>query len=378
MAIDPMATDLIRLTRRGLLAGAGGGLALTLLNPAPLRAGGQGPLYLSAYATAGQPAGYGVAGLRPDGTLAFTRELPGRAHAVVPRPGAAQAVVFARRPGRWLAPLNLATGALGAVVAVPDGFRFTGHGAFDRDGRILYVAEDDVEAEAGSIGIYDPRDGYRRTGALPAHGLGPHELLALEGGRVLVVANGGVITHPDTGRAKLNVDEMDASITYVEAATGALLEKVRLPEDFSNLGIRHIAAMADGAVAFGAQDERPTGDVQPLVGLHRRGSQPLLFDAPEGVWARFDGYIGSVASDGRVVAASSPRGGVVGFWDGRDGRWLGLAELPDGCGIAPAEGGFEATNGLGAVGTFTVAGTPADPPHATPGYRWDNHLTPVG
>lgn len=363
------------IDRRGLLAGIGGGLALSVLGSVTVRAGVD-TVFLTAYATADAEPAYGVAALRPDGEVLFASTLPGRAHGVVPHPVRAEAVVFSRRPGRWFVPLSLRDGALSAPVAAPDDRRFTGHGAYGPGGRLLYVAEDDIGNEVGTIGVYDAERGYARVGVLPAHGIGPHEVLALDHGRILAVANGGVITHPDTGRAKLNVDAMDASLTYVDAGTGRLIDAVRLPKTEANLGIRHIAALADGGVAFGCQDERPNGEIQSLVGAHRPGGGPArLFAAPEEELLRFDGYIGSVASDGRLVAASSPRGGVIGFWDAADGRWLGASALADGCGIAPVGGGFLATSGFGTV--VGVGPTGEHDGHTVSGRRWDNHLTPL-
>ncbi|MGQ9366006.1 DUF1513 domain-containing protein [Azospirillum sp. A39] len=363
------------IDRRRLLAGFGGLLAVAAL-PRGVRGGG--PLYLSAYATAdaGSP-GYGVAALGADGSVVFATPLPGRAHAVVAHPTRGEAVVFGRRPGRWFVRIRLDDGAADAPVAAPDDRRFAGHGAFSADGRLLYVVEDDVPGETGALGVYDVTDGYRRVGALPTHGLGPHDVVLLDGGRALAVANGGVLTHPETGRVKLNLDTMDSSFTVIAAADGRLLSKTRLEPDNANLGIRHLAGLPDGSVAFAVQDERPTGDIQPLVGVRRPDGSLRLFDAPEEELLRFEGYIGSVASDGRTVAGSSPRGGVIGFWEAATGRWLGAAPLPDGCGLAATAGGYLATSGFGAVAPLSPAAPDAAPAHAVAGFRWDNHLTPV-
>ncbi len=368
------------LNRREILGLLGGGLFAAVAGPAravtAAATATSGPLYLNAYATAGTAPSFGVAGLDAAGSVLFATAMPGRAHGLVTHPARAEAIAFARRPGRWFMPLSLTDGAAGAVVKAPDDRRFTGHGAFSADGALLYVAEDDVPAETGAIGVYDAADGYRRIGALPTHGLGPHELLLMAGGTVLVVANGGVITHPDTGRAKLNLDEMDASLTYVEAASGRLLDKVRLPEQHANLGIRHIALLADGGVAFGTQDERPTGELQPLTGSHRPGGGAVrLYDTPDDALARFEGYIGSVASDGRTVAASSPKGGLIGLWDGASGAWLGSAALPDGCGLAPCPEGFLASSGLGIIETVQAPTVHPTAERRDPAFRWDNHLT---
>ncbi len=381
--MTPNRRDVLSLLGGGLL---GGGLLAAVAGPvraaAPPGATGAAALYLNAYATAGAAPAYGVAALDEAGTLRFATAMPGRAHGIVPHPARAEAVVFARRPGRWFVPLSLADGTAGAVVKAPDDRRFTGHGAFSADGALLFVAEDDVPGETGAIGVYSAAagdsngGGYRRLGALPTHGLGPHELVMMAGGTVLAVANGGVITHPDTGRAKLNLDAMDASLTYVEAATGRLLDKVRLPERHANLGIRHLALLDDGGVAFGTQDERPIGELQPLTGAHRPGGGAVrLFATPDDILARLGGYIGSIASDGRTVAASSPKGGLIGLWDGTNGAWLGATTLPDGCGLAPCAAGFLATSGLGVIETVRAADAEPAGGQRTPAFRWDNHLT---
>lgn len=365
------------ITRRALLAGIGAGALLATLHPVPGWAAA-GDVFLTAYGTADSPPAFGIAAVRLDGTVLFSRRLPGRAHAVVVRPGGDEAVVFARRPGTWLVPLDAASGEIGRPVAAEAGRPFTGHGAFDAEGRLLFVGEDYSDREVGAIGVYDAADGYRRLGTLPTHGIGPHEILAVNGARVLVCGNGGVITHPDTGRAKLNLDTMDASLTYVEAASGRLLDIVRLPPTLANLGIRHLAALHDGGVAFGCQDERPTGESQPLVGVHTPGGKVRLFDAPEEVWDAFEGYIGAVAANGRTVAATSPRGGVVGIWEAATGRWLGNAPLPDTCGLTVSERGFAATNGFGAITELVPRGPIEAHGSTVPGHRWDNHLTRIG
>ncbi|AWJ94504.1 hypothetical protein Sp245p_32130 (plasmid) [Azospirillum baldaniorum] len=361
----------------GLLGGSllGGGLLSALLGPARAETVG-GTLFLNAYATAAASPDYGVAALDGAAEVRFTTPTPGRAHGIVVHPTRAEAVAFARRPGRWFMPLSLADGRPGPVIRAPDDRRFTGHGAFSTDGRLLYVAEDDVPRETGSIGVYDAMDGYRRVGAMPTHGLGPHELLMIADGTVLAVGNGGVITHPDTGRAKLNLDEMDSSITYVEVASGKLLDQVRLPEEHANLGIRHIAALADGGIAFGAQDERPVGMLQPLTGTHRPGGGAVrLFETPDDELSRFEGYIGSVAADKGKVAASSPKGGIIGLWDDATGAWLGSAALPDGCGIAPDGDGFLASSGLGTLRTVGAAPDLPGDGLRLADFRWDNHMT---
>lgn len=385
MGVDSIAIERPRLSRRAVLAGLGAGVT-ALGQFRPFAAGAAVPagnrtVYLTSYRdmSAGEGARYGMAGMTDDGTVLFRTPLPGRGHAVMPHPTRPLAVVFQRRPGRWLVPIDLTTGQTGRVERVPDDRRTTGHGLFSADGRTLFVVEDDVPGEVGVIAVYDTAaenpDDWKRVGTLPTHGIGPHEAILVSGGTVLAVGNGGVLTHPDTGRAKLNLDEMDASLTFVAVADGRLVDKLRLPEEHSNLGIRHLAALPDGSVAFGTQDEHPVGMLQPLMGNARPGGPITLYQTPDDVLARLDGYIGSVAvnADGTVVAGSSPRGGLTGLWDATTGAFLGSRPLPDGCGLATHGNGFILTGGFGGVVTMDRGGA-AEGERTTAAYGWDNHL----
>ncbi len=98
------------------------------------------------------------------------------------------------------------------------GRHFFGHGVFSPDGALLYATENDFDNAAGMVGIYDARSGFARIGEFPTHGVGPHELLLLGDGRTIAIANGGIETHPDFGRAKLNLPTMKPSFVLVDRA----------------------------------------------------------------------------------------------------------------------------------------------------------------
>ena len=368
------------IDRRAALGLLAGGLAAPLL-PRPLRAARAVPLWLSA--RAGEDGGYSVSGFRRSGAAAFDLELPGRGHSFAVSPDGRAAVHFARRPGEFALAIDLARGVVSGTFAPPEDRRFQGHGAFCPDGRLLYASENDFEAARGAIGIYAAAGGYARVGELPSHGIGPHEIVALPDGVTLAVANGGIATHPDMPRVKLNLPDMAPSLCLVDRRSGALLGEYRLDAALNRLGIRHLAVGRNGAVAAAMQYEGPRGDVVPLVALHREGGMRLL-KAPDSVLRAMRQYCGGVAFDtgGRVVAASAPRGNVVSFWDAGTGAWLSCAPVPDGSGIAPAgrPGEFIATSGRG--GAFLIdarsgAARPLGGRFLQAG-RWDNHLVAAG
>jgi len=256
---------------------------------------------------------------------------------------------------------------------------FYGHGAFSRDGRLMFAAENDYPAGRGVLGVYDVEAGYRRIGEMPSHGLGPHDLALLPDGATLAVANGGIRTHPDQGRAKLNVATMAPNLAYLEATSGRLLERAELPAALHKLSIRHLAVDRRGRVAIAMQYEGSRRDRVPLVGVHERGGGVRLFSAPDSIERRLRHYTGSVAFDaaGRLLAVSSPRGHLITLWDAASGAFMAHLEARDASGLAPTgePGQFLAAGGDGALRTIDARSGKSRVLAAPNGKRrWGNHL----
>jgi hypothetical protein len=300
-------------------------------------------------------------------------ELPGRGHDVALRPGGKEWVAFARRPGRFGVVVPIRKGTPVWFASKADR-HFYGHGTFSADGKLLYTAESDYDNAHGMIGVRDATGGYRQIGEIPAHGIEPHDIALLRDGRTMVVANGGIETHPDTGRAELNLADMQPSLNYVDIETGDLLEQHKLAPELHQNSIRHLAIGPDNAVAFACQYRGPDEDVPPLVGFHRRGEDLVIVPAPEETQRGMRNYVGSIDIDssGSIVAASSPRGGVITYWDVTSRNYLGACNLVDGCGLAPTHRSttFLLTSGAGWLGTGEPDGTLERQPSD---YHWDHH-----
>lgn len=353
-------------SRRGFLMG----MLASGLAPAATWADAGAPDYLSA----GQEmdGSYSLYGLASDGSIRFRQQIPGRGHAAAAHPHKAQAVGFARRPGTFAFVLDCVTGHTVAELASPKGRHFYGHGVFSRDGSVLYTAENDYDNAAGVIGVWDARGGYKRLGEFSSHGVGPHDVRLMPDGVTLVVANGGIETHPDSGRAKLNIPVMQPSLVYL-TLEGALLEQVELEHALHMNSIRHLDLRSDGLVGFAMQWQGGQGDLPPVLGMHRRGSAPRLLGGEGGVADAMNGYGGSVAfsGDGSLLAVSSPRGGTVQAYDVESGALAESLTLEDVCGLGAAPGGFIASAGTGALVRLSADGSsPIDRAQV----RWDNHL----
>ncbi|WP_316858495.1 DUF1513 domain-containing protein [uncultured Cohaesibacter sp.] len=336
------------------------------------------PAFLSA---ARKPDGhYALFGISEKGRAIFEIALPGRGHAAAAHPERPEAVAFARRPGNFAMALDCRTGETLSVLEAPEGRHFYGHGAFSEDGRLLYTAENDYETARGVIGIWQADKGYTRLGEFASHGVGPHDIKLLPDNKHFVIANGGIETHPDSGREKLNIPTMQPSLAYV-TLDGRLVEKVELPQAMHKNSIRHLSLGEDGMVAFAMQWQGDVLNSPPLLGLHKLGGQVTLLEAPDDQQRQLQGYVGSVAIDTsrRLLAASSPRGGVVHQFDTETGEFLGAVRETDVCGLAMRNGKLARTSGAGIVClSEEVAGMQMDRTRVTHPYQWDNHLVPIG
>ena len=361
-----MAIEVL-IDRRGVLAGLAGSAIFPSI---PFAADGP-PAFLACCRV--KDGGYAAAALDRDANHLFTEHLDGRGHDIAASPDGRLAVVFARRPGRFALVLDLDRRQRRMAFAPPPGRHFYGHGFFTPDGRLLYATENDYEAERGVLGVYDVEAGFTRIGEIATGGIGPHEALLMSDGKTIAVANGGIATHPDFPRQKLNLATMAPSIAYLDIGTGDLIDRVSLPAHLHQLSLRHMAEAGDGTIWFGGQYEGPETDAIPLVGSHTPGADVAFADAPEDLYRGMNHYVGSVASsrDGQRIATTSPRGGRLVIWDAARRIPVETHEIADVCGVAPRGADYLSTDGHGHVhgsdGSLAVNAVAA----------WDNHLTAI-
>ena len=353
-------------TRRGVIAGF---LASGLLPRLGWAALGN-PTFLAAAQLPDDS--YGLLGMDADGQALFTVPLPGRGHAAAAHPTRPEAVAFARRPGDFALIIECTTGRQTARLQAPAGRHFYGHGVFSSDGSRLFTTENDYEAGRGVVGVWAAGEAYQRLGEFSSGGIGPHDIARLPNSDTLVVANGGLETHPDSGREKLNLATMQPNLSYL-STQGVRLEQIEMPTALRMNSIRHLAVRPDGLVAFAMQAQSRAGAAVGLIGFHQRGRPAELAVYPRSELVELQGYIGSVAfsTDGTQLALSSPWGGVVHYIDAEQKCYTRRVPNRDVCGIGASAAGFLATAGTGRV-TVMPNGRPTY--HHSYPHRWDNHL----
>lgn len=355
-------------TRRGVLAG----LLASGLAPRASWADAGRPAYLAAARV--RAGGFALIGLDAGGRRCFEIHLPGRGHAAAAHPTRPLAVAFARRPGQFALVIDCVNGRTLRQLETPEGHHFYGHGVFSADGETLFTTENAYETGRGMIGLWDAANGFSRLGAIPSGGVGPHEIGLMPDGATLVVANGGIETHPAAGRQKLNIPTMRPNLCCV-GVDGKLVDRQAPPEAWHKSSIRHIAVRPDGLVAVACQWQGAMTEVPPLLATYRVGG-PLTFHSlgPQAETG-LQGYLGSVAfsGTGSEIAVTGPRGGVAVIADA-EGRVRRRLQRRDICGVAPGPEGFVFTTGEGKV-LAEDAGPRALGVHDC---AWDNHLVPVG
>ena len=364
------------LTRRQILMGlAGTALGTTGLVGIPLavlkRSAEADTRLLSACSD--RRGNHFLACVDAGGELIWRLAVPQRAHAVCLHPDQRSAVFLARRPGRHSWQVDTASGELLREFELPANQQFNGHGVISPAADYLFTTETHYyqgQVE-GRIGYWRLGDG-QRVSSMSSHGLDPHECLWLGDGR-LVVANGGLLTSPSRERAKLNIGSMQPSLVYLQADTGALLQRLAPPQH--QLSLRHMAVSAGGLLAVGMQYEGSNTDNPALVAVHRGGDQLTMLAMPEDELRGMRHYIASVAfnADGSLLAATSPRGSRIALWRSEDGQYLGSQSLRDVAGATALGEGFVFSNGVGELLAQPTTGS-FPQRHQLADFAFDNHM----
>jgi hypothetical protein len=365
----------IKLKRRTLLLA---GASASLLSPLKLMAAWNkdGLLISAASDNIGQ---HWALCLDESGREISRTKLPARAHEVLKHPVRNEIAIVGRRPGRYLIMAAINSGKITAQLKPEPGFHFYGHALFTPDGNFLITTENHIDSGQGRIFVREARNPYKVIKSFPSYGIGPHEVKLSSDQDTLVIANGGIKTHPEKGREKLNLDTMSPSLVYVSLKTGELLEEAKLDRSYHQLSIRHLDINRHDEVTVGMQYQGERTDHVPLVASHKRGQALSPIWAPEQTNYAMKHYCGSVRYDhsGKIAAISSPKGNLVTFWDIDKHAFITSISCKDGCGLASAGNqAFFISNGRGDIYNYQVQSRTLKQVSSGLGLKlsWDNHL----
>ena len=308
----------------------------------------------------------------------FRVPLPTRGHQMTISPDGTRLFATPRRPGTTACVIDLATQRVTAVCEAAPRRHFFGHAVYTRNGQYLLTTENDYQRGSGVVAVRAAQS-LEIVAEFDSGGIGPHELAWLRDGQALAVANGGIATHPDQPRKKLNLDTMQSNLSILDAASGQLLDQA--PALNRQASIRHLAVTDANEVLAGMQYEGTPSDDVPLVAVHRGNGALEPLQAPLDRQRNMKQYVASVAVEpatGQAVA-TCPRANLVTFWSIPANRYLGAQRCGDAGGAAfdAKTGEFVVSNGRGTVVRFdtrTLELRRARTIHFA-NLQWDNHLT---
>lgn len=300
--------------------------------------------------------------------------LPARAHHLLVLPdmtrgSLGQALVVARRPGEFLLRMDLSRGKALQWHRMEVDRYLGGHAVLAADGRTFFTTETDAATGAGLIAERELHS-LEKLREFQSGGVGPHALM-LDASGNLLVANGGILNLPETGRRKLNTVRMDPNLSRLHVGSGELLSQYRLSDPL--LSLRHLAMAPDGSVGVALQAEHPDSQgrqrAPALALLKGEQLQAVPWPAELATAIGWDGYAGDVCHAGGRFWVSAPHAGWLLAWDAH-AEMVSKQPLSGVCALA-SDGSC-----LLAAGNRDILVQPlADIPSQTQEIKtpWDNH-----
>lgn len=310
----------------------------------------------------------GLLAAGPSDTLRVLASLsiPTRAHGLtLEREGSV--LVAARRPGEWFLRWWPEGRRPAQWVWSEADRRFNGHALAHASGQWICTVEADQESGQSLVVRRHART-LAKEDEWPTGGVDAHQLL-WDGDGALLVANGGVPSLPETGRAKRQMHLMASSLVRLDTERGRQTGQWRL--DDARLSLRHLVRHARGDVGLALQAEHddPAARAAAPVLAVWDGDRLRTHTSPRPL----AGYGGDIMATALGFVVSTPKADGVACWS-VDGRWQGFIAVPEACALtnaAQAQGAWIGSRGAGLAWDGPESGAPQAPKDAE--FRLDNH-----
>lgn len=259
-----------------------------------------------------------------------------------------RAAVFEKK-GPGAAIVDLARVEKLREIPTPENRHFYGHGAYSKDGSLLYATESYLDRDFEGALVVRDSDTLKELGTVPTFGTAPHDCILIDG-KVMLVANGG---------GPLNGGD-PACLTWVDIESEKLLERVDVPLPRFNAG--HVARNDAGDVALVSAPREGLPAAAPKLGavsLKLHDGPLCTMTKPKDTVAKMKGETLSVLIDEARdrVLATHPDGHMLTVWSlskGRIERKLKQLEGPRGVCLSLDGTHYVVSHRIGNVPTVTL------------------------
>ncbi|CAH0353085.1 DUF1513 domain-containing protein [Aquabacterium sp. CECT 9606] len=307
------------------------------------------------------------------GTLLKQIEIPFRPHELLFDPSdQTKVIAIGRRPGRFIAKIDLKNDCVLFKKHIESARRFNGHAAFSNDGQFLYTSENGEGSGPGFI-VTRRADTLEKVREYSSYGVGPHSIILDDATpNTIIVANGGLLAIPDTYDFREPID-FDSSLVRINLIDGSLIGQWRLEDQ--DLSIRHLNRSRKGVLGVALQAAH--SDISkrlraPVLAIFN-GEDLQIAESSNDI--PLNGYGGDITSSSiagqEYFHVGCMHANLLACWDS-SGKWNGALPLNTACAVKSVGGViYSPTEG----GTITSTVLNKKIKDIESGLSWDNHIT---
>ena len=211
---------------------------------------------------------------------------------------------------------------LKSITAIGKRF-FYGHGAYSKDGKLVLLTEIEKFNGKGFITVRDSKS-FKPLGEFPSYGSNAHEIILLDDGRTVAIANGG---DGDTNRG---------NISFVDLKSEKLVDQYVIEN--KELNSQHFLVSKQGQIIVGLGNAtRGQMDLPYGLAVGQRGQKsPLkLLALPQEQRGEIKSAILSLSLDEvhGILATTCPTTGYVHLWNLKSESVIKGLQLPNPTGV---------------------------------------------
>ena len=266
-------------------------------------------------------------------------------HGLAPHPLERHRAVLFEKRGLGCCEVDLVANRVTRPITTKEGRAFYGHGAFSRDGSLLFATETRLDTHEGLVSIRDGKT-FADLGEFPTYGKNPHDLKLIDDGKTLLMTNGGATVEDPEGAP---------NVSFVDVSSTKLLEKLAFETPRINAGHLALSRNRDLVAVSAPRDGLPKTALGGVT-IQRGGQGPFVtMSEPSEVISRMVGESLSLCIHEAtgVVGVTNPDGNIVTFWDLKEERLVKTLDVPAPRGLTQTLDGEYLALGYGA-GTMTL------------------------